>query len=288
MKKRACLAIACGLVVALVASTAPASARDARLAGVDSWAFAIGSGNLRGDVAERFDGYDLVVVDGEEVTRRQVARLKSRGTIVLAYLSVGTIERGRWWYRRAKPFRLGYWGDWGEWYANTARRGYRDLIARRVVPRILAKGVDGLFLDNVDMIETHRRQRRGMRALVASLGGTAHARGGYLFAQNGAAVIGPMLRDLDGWNREDVAFSYDFDRRRYRRTGAVATAAAQAELRRIRAKGLLTLATSYTAGSNAQRDEAMLAACAAGALPFVSNIGLTRVGPPLACSFPPD
>lgn len=280
---------AVALALAL-ACAAPASAgsTDTRLSSVRSWAFAIGDRALSGDLAKRYAGYGLVVVDGEEVSRRQVRRLRATGAVVLAYLSVGTIEPGRSWYRKARRHRLDLWGDWGEWYADTSSRRYRNLIARDVAPKILAKGVDGLFLDNVDMIETHRRQRRGMRALVARLSKGVRARGGFLFTQNGAAVIGPMVRYLDGWNREDLVFGYDFDRRRYVRNGVRTTAAAQAELRAMGDRGLLTLATSYTAGSPALRTEAMIAACAAGALPFVSNIGLTRVGSPLVCAFPPD
>jgi endo-alpha-1,4-polygalactosaminidase (GH114 family) len=256
---------------------------DQRLAAVDTWAFAIGGGNLSGDLAARYAGFDLVVVDGEEVTQAQVRKFHAAGAIVLAYVSVGTIERGRAWYRRAKRYRLDYWGDWGEWYANVARRGFRDLIARRVAPGMLRKGVDGLFLDNVDMIEQHRSQRRGMRALVTRLSRAVHTRGGYLFAQNGASVLSPMLGRLDGWNREDVGFTYDFDHRRYLRSSAAELRTAQSELRLVRARGLLTLSTSYTHGSSADRDASVAFACAAGALPFVSNISLTRVGAPTAC-----
>ena len=48
---------------------------------------------------------------------------------MLAYLSVGTIERYRSWYRAARPYRLDLWGDWGEWYADTSKAGFRRLIS---------------------------------------------------------------------------------------------------------------------------------------------------------------
>lgn len=274
-------------LIACAGPVATAAPRDSRLAAVDSWAFAIGSGNLTDDRVARLAAFDLVVVDGEEVTSDQVSRLRAGGAIVLSYLSVGTIERGRSWYRRARRHRLDYWGDWGEWYANVSRRGFRNLIVRSVAPTMLAKGVDGLFLDNVDMIEDHRRQRRGMRVLVARTSRLVHAGGGFLFAQNGASVVGPMLHDLDGWNREDLGYGYDFDRRRYRRAGSAETRAAQRELARIGSSGLLTLATSYTRGAIGDRTRAGVLACAVGALPFVSNISLTRIGTPQVCPQPP-
>ena len=124
------LAVLFGLAIGSV-SAAPA---DPRLQNVKTWAFAIGDGMLDPGVASRFAGYDLVVVDGEDVKAVQVAALKKAGTVVLAYLSAGTIERWRWWYPRVKMYRLNYWGDWGEWYADVSKAGYRDVIVNTVAP----------------------------------------------------------------------------------------------------------------------------------------------------------
>ena len=56
-------------------------------------------------------------------------------------------------------------------------------------------------------------------------------------------------------------------------------------LQYIGQSGLLVTATYYTeAGDAAAFDESVANACAAGALPFVSNIALTRIpGVPPAC-----
>jgi hypothetical protein len=203
---------------------------------------------------------------------------------VLGYVSVGTIESYRWWYRAASPYKLELWGDWGEWYAEVARAGFRNLIAGRVAPRMLRKGLQGLFLDNTDMIETHPAQRAGMRALVARLGRLVHRRGELLFAQNGEASISPSLRHYDGWNREDVSWTYDSERGRYVRVGSADRASALAAVRRIKARGLLVTTTDcLPAGRPDAVSRAVRASCGAGALPYVSNIWLSRVPRPLRC-----
>ena len=282
MRRAATIAI---LVLIALPAAAPAAPRDARLRSVSSWAFAIGSGDLRGDSAARYAPFDLVVVDAEEATPQQVAGLRASGKLVLGYLSVGTIERGRSWYRAARPYKLELWEDWGEWYADVRRAGYRRLIERRVAPALLRKGFDGLFLDNVDMVEGHPRQRRGMTQLVRRLSHDSRARGRLLFAQNGDAYVPSLARFLDGWNREDVTWTYDFDSRRYQRVGAEDTRAAQATLRSLAARGLLVTSTDYTrAGDDGAEREAAANSCAAGALPFVADIGLSRVPPaPFTC-----
>lgn len=280
----AVLAAVAALVVVLP-DAALGTPRDPRLAAVKSFAFAIGAGDLKGDVAARYGAYGLVIVDGQEATSAQVAALQARGMIVLAYLSVGTIEPFRPWYGRLKRFRLpDKFVAFNEYYANLDAARYRARIAA-IAARILGKGFDGLFLDNTDMTETHRRQKPGMFKLARRLSWLTHRSGRLLFTQNGAAVIAPTLRFYDGWNREDASWTYSFSRRTYVAVSPVARAAAQAELRRIGAAGLLTLATDYTAPADtAAIQDSVANACGAGALPFVSDIELTRIpSTPLRC-----
>jgi hypothetical protein len=248
----------------LVFCTGAATATPPRLAAVHTWAFAIGNRTLSGDIEKRYAGYDLVVVDGQEVTRAKVATLHGGGALVLGYLDAGTIEPYRPWYPRAKPYRLDYWKQWHEWYANVNAAGYRKLLLG-VATSFERKGLDGLFLDNTDMIETHPKQAPGMRLLVAAVAKLVHGRGGFLFAQNGADVDGPIIRYLDGWNREDIGTD----------------SAAVGDLHAMHTHGLLTLATGYVKDPSSPAVEHDIElACGASALPFVSNLALTRIPQP--------
>lgn len=274
--------ILAGLLAAFFAAgdAGPAAPRaKTRLTAARSFAFAIGDGALSGDLRRRYRNFDLVIVDGESARAGDVAAIqRASGGLVLAYLDVGTIEDYRGWYNAAKPFRLDYWGDWGEWYANVNAAGFRSLMLKRVAPKMLAKGFDGLFLDNTDMTGTHPAQKRGMRALVAGLSRLLRARGKLLMAQNGAGVNWPLRRFYNGINFEDVSFSYDFDRRAYVRRGAGAVARAQREIRRYLSAGLKVTATDYVAaGKTKQARIAVRNACSAGALPYVSDIYLKRI-----------
>jgi hypothetical protein len=275
------------LLLAGAPSPAPAASADPRLAAVETFAFAGGSGTLEGDLSARYAGYDLIVADGQEATAAQAAALRSGGAVVLAYLSAGTIEPYRPWYKRLRRYRLpDRFEEWDEDYARVNSSGFRRQLAKRIAPRMLRKGFDGLFLDNTDMIETHRAQRKGMRKLVAALSRTVdRVPGRYLFTQNGASSLRSTLRFYDGWNREDVSWTYDFGSRSYEPVRPAHAGAARAELARIGAAGLLTTATDYTAAGDAAAAQASLAAaCAAGAVPFVTDIGLTRIPvPPLRC-----
>ena len=259
-------------------SPAAAGVRDPRLSTIETFAFAIGDSQDTPQTRDRLARHNLVVVDGETAPRALIDHLRNRGVIVLGYLSVGTIEPGRSWYQRLKPFRLDHWSDWDEWFAKTSSARFRDLITDDIAPDVLTRGFDGLFLDNVDMIEGHPKQRDGMEILVRALADLVHERGGLLFAQNGEDVIEPLLPVLDGWNREDVSTTYDFDRERYgtQRPGDVKRA--QRALRRIADAGVFVTATDYVARGDHEREQrAILNACEVGAVPYVSDIELRRL-----------
>jgi uncharacterized protein (TIGR01370 family) len=271
--------------VALAAAPAAAQTANPRLAEVRDWAFALGVDTDAPGVTAQLGAYDLVVVDGES-SAASVAALRAQGSIVLGYLSVGTLEPYRPGYKRLKKYRLPVkFEEFDEDYARVSAKGYRRAIARRIAPRLLANGFDGLFLDNFDMILEFRKQRRGMYRLVEQLSALVRANGGLLFAQNGAEAVDAVLPFLDGWNREDVTSTYSFKRRRYVPRPAGSVQEALAELGRIRAAGLLVTAADYVAAGDVATEQAAIAnACSVGALPFVSNINLTRLpAAPLSC-----
>jgi len=262
-----------------VASANTRAERQRALAGVETFAFALGGGTSTGDLRERFAGYDLVVVEPDETNARRVKQLRDRGKIVLAYLSIGTIERYRFWYRAVRKYRLK--DKFDEYYARPNRAGYRRIMLRVARRYLRRKKVDGLFLDNTDFIEVHPRQKRGLRRLVRLLARLVHGRDKLLFSQNGESTIGPLLRSYDGWNREDVSWTFDFDTNRYLRVPPADRLAAQSALRRIKAAGLLTTSADYTARDDAAAlRESVANSCAAGAVPYVSNIHLTRIPRP--------
>lgn len=84
-----------------------------------------------------------------------------------------------------------------------------------------------------------------------------------------------------GWNREDVSRTYDFERDAYVPVLAAERDRALRALRRVGARvGLLTATDHVADGDGPAAREATAAACAAGALSHVSDIGLRRVPRP--------
>jgi endo-alpha-1,4-polygalactosaminidase (GH114 family) len=283
---------AAALAVALLSATGGSQPAKASTDPA-SFAFAIGNGTLKGSAGEvggRYEDFDLVVVDGEEASAVKIAAIQATGATVLGYLSVGTIEKWRGWFDEVKRYRLKAWQDWkDEWFADTSKAGFRKRIANEIAAELLQKGFDGLFLDNTDMVETdsHRAQRKGMGKLIEMLDSLTHGDGKLLYAQNGGPAmldgypqqdVAPLAAHFDGWNREDVTWTYDFDHHTYKPNPAGARNEALQELEDVGAEGLVTTATDYVElddGDDTAECDSLLNAESAGALEYVADIGLT-------------
>ncbi|MFT4035422.1 MAG: endo alpha-1,4 polygalactosaminidase [Patulibacter sp.] len=250
----------------------------ARLGAAKSFTMALGATLTTSKIA-RLATRDLVVVDGDDTSAKQVAGLQRRDAVVLGYLSVGTVEAWRSWFSLLRNDRLEALGDWnGERYANVSSAALRDALADQIAPQLLAKGFDGLLLGNVEMVEDHAAQADGMLELVTRIAARVHAAGGVLMAQNGDTIITPYLPLLDGWNREDASGTYDASSGKYVATGADARRAARATLAAVRAAGVITTTTDYFASpSSKAARRAIRISCAAGAIPTISNAALSAV-----------
>jgi cysteinyl-tRNA synthetase len=248
--------------------------------------FVLGLGVDPADPAARvrLGAHDLVVVDGETAPA-DVAALQQGGSIVLGYLSVGTVEPYRDWFEEARDegWLLDRWEDWDEWYADLREPGLRDRLVDEA-SAVLDAGFDGLFLDNVDAVDLHPEQAEPTIELVARLREVV-GDDRLLFSQNGDPLALGIGEQLDGWNLEDVHFTYDREADGYVPVDDAQRVRNADRLRAVRATGVLVTGTDYLAGTDPELvDEGVELTCAAGAVPFVADLELTEIpDPPLRC-----
>jgi cysteinyl-tRNA synthetase len=97
-------------------------------------------------------------------TTSQIAQLRSSGqNRVISYLDVGSCESFRSYYATDPPGHKScqnsgaltgpYAGFNDEMWADLSNASYQDLIVNYVAPRLAAQGVDGFFLDNMEVVE---------------------------------------------------------------------------------------------------------------------------------------
>ena len=246
--------------------------RVERLRRVCSWAPVFG-----GVDAATLQGFDMVVVDAVRsadddvgTAPAEVTTLRRRGVLVLAYLSVGTVEDWRH-YGAGVPgsWVLGPVEGWpGERYVDARQAGWRRLMVQEA-ETMAADGFDGLYLDNLDVAEDFPRTRRGVVALVEQLRAAAPAL--LLVAQNGLAVDHRL--PIDGVAHEDVFARWDDG---YRRSTAAETAEVLPGLRRLRERGLPIFTLDYAEPGSDEAQAALRRSLAEGFHPAVSVLDLDR------------
>lgn len=116
-----------------------------------------------------FEGYDLVVVDAQELRSEQLAQLHAKGHRVFSYLNVGSIEKSRSYYKEYSGFCLDRYDNWpDEYWVDVTREEWKEFVTQELVDAITGKDprIDGLFLDNLDIFAhvSETRKYRGMAA----------------------------------------------------------------------------------------------------------------------------
>ena len=153
-------------------------------------------------------GSGIIVVEPDDYTKDTIAKIKAKGYKVLAYLSLGTIEKERPWYAKYKAYGLGKLEDWpNEVYADVRKKAWRDFVVDRA-KKLKDKGFDGWWVDNLDVYEYYRSAKMFVACNVAlkrikRLGGYIMVNGGSDFFDY-AMDHDYSLSMVDGVTQEEV------------------------------------------------------------------------------------
>jgi cysteinyl-tRNA synthetase, unknown class len=251
-----------------------------RLHAAKTWVSYYGAGNLAG--LANFDVVDIDVEEGAaNYNAADVAQLKQRGAVVLAYLNVGSAEPFRSYWSRVQPFVLAQYPGWPEYYMDVSKPGFRQVLLGTVVPQLLAKGVDGLFLDNVDAGSDNERQDVAdgvvefVRALRAARPDTLIVAQSFnlrVLDQRGADGR-KCYEYLDGLAREEVSATYV---RGYHRIPVGESDLMLHTLAAWRAKGLAVFTLDYANTADLAR-YAIARARAFGLVPYAATRELNQI-----------
>lgn len=115
-----------------------------------------------------FEKYRTVVFDSDN--HPDVKPLTAKGIDVLGYLSVGEIERYKWYFKKFKDTDslIQENKNWtGSYIADIRNKEWIDFILTELIPKIIRSGFNGIFIDTMDsplyMEETNPKKYKGMK-----------------------------------------------------------------------------------------------------------------------------
>lgn len=256
------LAAILGLWVLLAAAPAAAQ-RDVRALIKAAQNYVVYYGEGRADDLAR---YDLAIVQPNTLEADDLAALKARGTLVVAYLSIGEADDAD----RVQPgWILGKNTNWESYFMDARQAGWQDLVLADA-QSIIDAGYDGLFLDTVDTAELYPDTEAAMIGLIRRL---RDAFPDHLLIQNrGLTLLDRTAAYVDADMIEDLTTSYDFDRKAYIRIEPDTETLDRLHTLQRKA-GLVVLALDYAAADDAETAcSAVRSARAEGFIPAVSVI----------------
>lgn len=163
------------------------------------------------------EGYSLLIVEPDNYSKLEVEQLKSQGIKVIAYVALGEVDRNRWYFPllEERGF-LGVNKNWDSPYLNLADSTTRAIMLEKVIPEIMVKDFDGLFLDTIDDVAPYT-ERSDLQPYMLEL--IRRIRRQYpqsMVVQNaGLFLLERSSRFVDAVLIEDVATMYNFQNKTY-------------------------------------------------------------------------
>ena len=154
-------------------------------------------------------GSGIIVVEPDDYKQYEIKVIKDKGYKVLGYLSVGTIETERSFYKKYSKYKLKQLPDWPkEFYIDVRKTDWRKFLAGRA-KEILDKGCDGWWLDNIDVYSEYKS--KAMFTALAAVFLKLKDMKGYIMINGGSEWLddaidkGIKLTDyLNGYTQEEV------------------------------------------------------------------------------------
>ncbi|WP_160151226.1 endo alpha-1,4 polygalactosaminidase [Exiguobacterium aurantiacum] len=112
-------------------------------------------------IIKDMQNYDLVIIEPLHYTKAQVEQIKSRGTKVLGYISVmevatwntglmSKLQSGDFFTRNGQRV---HYPEWDSYLTNIASTHFQGLLLTEIQNQVVAKGIDGVFMDTVGDID---------------------------------------------------------------------------------------------------------------------------------------
>jgi uncharacterized protein (TIGR01370 family) len=275
--KRLLAIFICGILA--FASCAAARSSD-KLAGINSFICFYGD-SWPGGTAPRAD---LFILDAHHPPG--IAVLKSQKTHVVGYLTVGEINNTSPDFARFK--KSGVLVDenknWpGSWRVDLRKKEWRSYIVDALVPRVIAQGFDGIFIDTIDTAEYLRDIAKIPNAVEGAVELIKDIRKHHpkivIVLNNGLSLLDQVGNVIDALLVEDIFTSYNFETKQYGLASPEHKAARMTPAKQFHEKfhkpvlALDYLKETDTEGIKRVANEAR----AQGFVPYISDIDLDTI-----------
>ena len=200
---------------------------------------------------KKLNDYQTVVIDAEHFTKADIKKLKKAGKTVYTYLSVGSLEDYRSYYKAYKHLAISKYDGWeGEEWVDVSAKAWQKLMLKRA-KEFKKKGVDGFFIDNADVYYEYKKPRiyKGLVKIltdIKKLNTKVIINGGDVFVSKYLKENKSLKKIADGVNQEGVFTTLVEDKKK----GEEITKYYLKYLKKLSKKGIHIYLTEYIVEDN--------------------------------------
>lgn len=160
--------------------------------------------------------YKEIVIDASGFSKQDIDCLHKNNVKVYSYLNIGSIESFRPYYNQFEKYTLGNYENWNdEKWIDVSNSHWRQYIRNTLAKNLLNKGVDGFFIDNVDVYSNYKTEAiyTGVMNILKDLNKTGKpliVNGGYDFFTTALSKGVNINKLVYGVNSENVFTDVDF------------------------------------------------------------------------------
>ncbi|MFQ5751432.1 MAG: endo alpha-1,4 polygalactosaminidase [bacterium] len=162
--------------------------------------------------------FDLAVLDAD--AHPDLTALKNSPTILIGYVSLGEVGSYRWYWPfiANKPWILDKNPNWDGRMIDVRAAEWHDWVIEKIIPRILAKGFDGIFLDTIDnaaYLEKYHPEKKypgaqaSMIHLIKAIRNKFPKK--YILVNRGSAILNEIGAFIDGVVAESIFSAIDLN-----------------------------------------------------------------------------
>ena len=195
--------------------------------------------------------YQTVIIDAEHFTKADITKLKKAGKTVYTYLSIGSLEDYRSYYKAYKHLAISKYDGWeGEEWVDVSDESWQKLMLKRA-KEFKKKGVDGFFIDNTDVYYEYKEPRiyKGLVKIltdIRKLNTRVIINGGDVFVSKYLKENKDLKKIADGVNQEGVFTTLVEDKKK----GEEITRYYLNYLKKLSKKGIRIYLTEYIVEDN--------------------------------------
>ncbi|WP_292248475.1 endo alpha-1,4 polygalactosaminidase [Mesonia sp.] len=166
---------------------------------------------------EQIKGYQTVVLEGSHFSKADIEILKKQNKTVLGYISLGEVNSDAAYYDSLKEFTLGKNEIWDSYILDLENHYTSEVLLKLFNEAMQTKGLDGLFLDNVDNYGPYGPTPEKLPALVSFLVKVKELYPEIYLLQNAGVFITDQTQEyINAMAIESVASDYNFKTNKYR------------------------------------------------------------------------